>query len=73
MFNLSLAVRYSMKIDSFKTKQDCRDFLDSNCIDKIIVSLDKVVYRFEDESLLCCDGNNILARGVGADINEFLH
>lgn len=71
MFDLSLAVKASMKIGDFPSKEFAKIFLDSNCSEKIIISIDKVVYRFEDESLLCCNGDSISARGVGADIKEF--
>ena len=68
---MSLAVKCSMMLDDFPTKEFAKTFLDSNCSEKIIISIDKVVYRFEDTSLLCCDGDSISARGVGADIKEF--
>lgn len=73
MFNMSLAVKFSMVMQDFPTKELAKIFLDSNCSEKIIISIDKVVYKFEDTSLLCCDGNDVKARPAGADISEFTH
>lgn len=73
MFNFSLAVKASMIVGDFESKEQCRDFLDITCIDKKIISIDKVIYTFEDDSFLCCDGNDIKARAVGSDMSEFIN
>lgn len=73
MFNFCLAMEASFKASEFNTKHEYRDYLDLNCVDKKVISIDKVIYTFEDKSFLCCDGNDIKARPAGHDVSNFCH
>lgn len=72
-FNFCLAVKASMLLNDFESKEQCRDFLDVSCVDKDVLSVDKVIYTFEDGSFLCCDGDSVKARTAKDSKSESLH
>ena len=72
MFDFCLSVKASMKLDNFDSREHFCNFLDDISTDKEILSVDKVIYIFEDESFLFCDGDSVKARPAGSNKSEFM-
>lgn len=69
--NFCSAVEASLVVNALETKEQRRDYLDINCTEKEIISLDKVIYNFSDGSFIFCDGLSISARASDYSKAEF--
>lgn len=72
-YKMSKAVEITMRLGEFKTKDSLKDFLDLESVGKEVLSIDKVIYTFEDGSFICCNGDDIKGRPAGHSKDEFLH
>lgn len=72
MFNFNLAVKASMKVSDFSSKEEFQAYLNSVSVNNKTISTDNIIYFFDDESFLCCQGDNVHARAAGSDISEFV-